>query len=131
MFHSSILKLGLDRAVLAHYRKNREDDGSIDSISKNKSYSNSKREIQANLIDELLKKGAYDVFWYDDDTEAQQSIEMDIDQLLERSSRTITYGSSGKSTMNSGMGSFIKASFVASTEYGDGQDVDLDDPEFW
>ena len=29
------------------------------------------------------------------------------------------------------MGSFSKASFVALTEYGDGQDVDLDDPDFW
>ena len=33
--------------------------------------------------------------------------------------------------MISGLGSFSKASFVASTEDGDGQDVDLDDPDFW
>ena len=33
--------------------------------------------------------------------------------------------------MRSGLGSFSKASFVASTEDGDGQDVDLDDPDFW
>ena len=58
-------------------------------------------------------------------------METDIDQLLERRSRTATYGSSGQSTMSSGLGSFSKASFVASNEYGDGQDVDLDDPKFW
>ena len=58
-------------------------------------------------------------------------METDIDQMLEQSSRTVTYGSSGKSTMSSGMGRFSKASFVASTEDGDGQDVYLDDPEFW
>ena len=41
------------------------------------------------------------------------------------------YGSSGKSTTSSGLLRFSKASFVASTEDVDGQDVDLDDPEFW
>ena len=86
--------------------------------------------MQAKEIDELLKKGAYDVFWDDDDTEVQQFMKTDIDQLLEQSSRTVTYGSYGKSTMSSGMRSFSKASFVASTEDGDGQDVDLDDTEF-
>ena len=71
------------------------------------------------------------MFRGDDDTEAQQFMETDIDQMLEQSSRTVTYGSSGKSTMSSGMGRFSKASFVASNEDGDGQDVYLDDPEFW
>ena len=33
--------------------------------------------------------------------------------------------------MRSGLGSFSNASFVLSNEDGDGQDVDLDDPEFW
>ena len=33
--------------------------------------------------------------------------------------------------MSIGLGSFSKADFVASTEYGDGKDVDLDDPDFW
>ena len=55
----------------------------------------------------------------------------DIDQLIERSSQTVSYGSSGQSTMIRGLGSFSKASFVASTEDGDGQGVDLDDPELW
>ena len=54
----------------------------------------------------------------------------DIEQVLEKSSRTVPYGSSGQSTMISGLGSFSKASIVASNEDGDGQDVDLDDPDF-
>ena len=68
MFHSASLKLGLDRAVLAHQRQNTEDDGSIDGISKNKYKSNSEREMQEKEIDDILKKGAYDVFWDYSDT---------------------------------------------------------------
>ena len=37
IFHSATMKLGLDRAVLEHQRKNIEYDGSIDGTSKNKS----------------------------------------------------------------------------------------------
>ena len=87
--------------------------------------------MQAKDIDELLKKGAYDVFWDDNDTEALQFMETDIDQLLELSSRNVTSDISGQSTMISGLGSFSKAGFVSSTKYGDGQDVDFDDPDFW
>ena len=63
------------------------------------------------------------MFPYDDDTEAQQLMETDIDQLLERSSWTVIYGSYGHSTMSRVMGSFSKASFVVSTEDDNGQDV--------
>ena len=51
------------------------------------------------------------------DTVAQQFLETGTNQLLEQSSRTVTYGSSGQLTMSSVMGSFSKASSVASTEY--------------
>ena len=78
IFQSDSLKLGLDRAVLTHPRQNTEDDGSIDGTSKNKSKSNIEREMQAKDMYELLKKGAYDVFWDDDDTEAHQFIKTDI-----------------------------------------------------
>ena len=87
--------------------------------------------MQAKDIDEILKKGDYDVFWDDDDTEAQQFMETDIDQLIEQSSRTVTYGSYGQSTMRSGLGRFSKSIFFASSEDGDGQDVELDYPKFW
>ena len=58
-------------------------------------------------------------------------MEYDIDQFLEGSSQTVTYSSSQQSTMSSSLGRFSKAVFVASTEGVDGQDVDLDDPDFW
>jgi hypothetical protein len=36
------------------------------------------RERQAREIDELVKKGAYDVFWHEDDSEPQEFMETDI-----------------------------------------------------
>ncbi len=119
MFHSASMKLGLDRAVLAHQR---QQEGEQEMSSKKS------KELQAKEIDELLKKGAYDVFRDHDETEAKKFMETDIDQLLERSSRTITYDNIAPN-MSSGLGSFSKASFVTSD--GDGNDVDLDDPDFW
>ena len=96
MFNSASLFVGLDRAVLAHQRQNIEDDGSICGTSKKKYNSNSKREMQAKEIYGLLKKRYYYVFRYDNDTGAQQFMETDNCQLLERSSRTVTYVSSGQ-----------------------------------
>merc|ERR1711865_713891 len=55
-------------------------------------------------------------------------METDIDQLL-NSSKNITYGNKNNK-MNSGLGSFSKASFVTDTGEGE-KDVDLDDPDFW
>ena len=119
MFNSASMKLGLDRAVLAQQRATDE---------KGRSKRSSKE--QAQEIDTLLKKGAYDVFRDDDDEEAKMFMEeTDIDKLLERSAKKITYGT-GNSSLSSGLGSFSKASFVASGE-GEGKDVDLDDPNFW
>lgn len=126
MFHSASLKLGLDRAVLAHQRQNTSSDDGSSSKRKSKA----EREEQAKEIDELLKKGAYDVFNVDDDKEAQKFMDTDIDQLLEQSSRKVTYGETATSSLSSGLGSFSKASFVASTGEGDGKDVDLDDVSF-
>jgi len=122
MFHSASMKLGLDRAVLAHQRQQEGDDGDGSSMKADK-------KMQAKEIDELLKKGAYDVFRDEDDKEAQKFMETDIDQLLEQSAKKVTYGKANNS-MSSGLGSFSKASFVA--DIGDGaKDVDLDDPDFW
>ena len=98
--------------MLAYQRQNTEDDVSIDGTSNKKSKSNIKREMKSKEIDELLRKGACNVFCDDNDTEVQQLMETGIDQLLERRSRTVTYSSSGQSTMSSGLGSFSKASFI-------------------
>jgi hypothetical protein len=124
MFHSASMKLGLERAVLAQQREQNEETD--DNAKKPKS----EKEAHAKEIDELLKKGAYDIFRDDDDAEAEKFMETDIDQLLERSSKKVTYGAGSTATLGSGLGSFSKASFVADT--GDGEkDVDLDDPDFW
>ncbi len=121
MFHSASMKLGLDRAVLAHQRQNEQD------VSRRKK-TEKEKESQAKEIDELLKKGAYDVFRDDDDTEAKLFMETDIEELLERSSRTVTYGNT-ETSISKGLGSFSKASFVTSDAAGN--DIDLDDPNFW
>jgi len=123
MFHSASMKLGLEQAVLSQQRDQGEGgDGK-------KSKSKSEREAQAKKIDQLLKKGAYDVFRDDDDEEAKKFMETDIDQLMESSAKDVTYGKQ-QSNLSSGLGSFSKASFV--TDTGDGEkDVDLDDPDFW
>ena len=132
MFHSASMKLGLDRAVLAHQRQQEsganDNEGQSTGTSGKKNKTKSEKEMQAKEIDELLKKGAYDVFRDEDDTEAQNFMETDIDQLLERSARKVTYGNTDTG-ISSGLGSFSKASFV--TADADGNDVDLDDPDFW
>jgi chromodomain-helicase-DNA-binding protein 6 len=124
MFHSASLKLGLERAVLSANRE--QVDDSDEKVVKSKN----EREAQAREIDELLKKGAYDVFRDDDDQEAEQFMETDIDNLLARSAKKVTYGVGATSSLGSGLGSFSKASFVANTDEGE-KDVDLDDPDFW
>lgn len=124
MFHSASMKLGLERAVLSQQRDQGNDGG-----DGSKSKSKQEKEAQAKEIDALLKKGAYDVFRDDNDEEAKKFMETDIDQLMESSAKTVTYGKQ-QSNLSSGLGSFSKASFV--TDTGDGEkDVDLDDPDFW
>lgn len=124
MFHCASLKLGLERAVMS---QNREQ---IDDADEPKAKKKVNKEAQAREIDELLKKGAYDVFRDDDDGENEKFMETDIDQLLAESSKKVTYGASSTNSLGSGLGSFSKASFVANTEDG-AKDVDLDDPDFW
>ncbi|KAL3661408.1 hypothetical protein V7S43_013611 [Phytophthora oleae] len=113
MFHKASLKLGLDKAVLTHMRRENEEEG---GKKRNKT---SKAE-ESKEIDELLKRGAYDVF-RDDDTAGEQFCALDIDQILQRSSQVIQYTEQAQS-------SFSKASFVSATT---SDDVDLDDPDFW
>lgn len=112
MFHKASLKLGLDKAVLTHMRRENED-------AKDGKKRTSKAE-ESKEIDELLKRGAYDVF-RDDDTAAEQFCAADIDQILQRSSQVVQYEQQAKS-------SFSKASFVSSTT---SDDIDIDDPDFW
>ncbi|GLE01327.1 hypothetical protein PINS_up010157 [Pythium insidiosum] len=113
MFHKASLKLGLDKAVLTHMRRENEDAG-----GGNKKRSSKAQE--AKEIDELLKRGAYDVF-RDDDSAAEQFCAADIDAILQRSSQIVQYEQEAKS-------SFSKASFVSATT---SDDVDIDDPDFW
>lgn len=117
MFHQASLKLGLDRAVLAHARN--ENENMIDA-------GDGKLILDVREIDNLLKRGAYDVF-KEDDTEQNEFIESDIDAILQRQSHKVTYNDN-KSQSATTLGSFSKASFVSSD---DKEDVDINDPDFW
>jgi ribonuclease HI len=118
MFHQASLKLGMDRAVLAHARQEQEDSAS--------SPDSGKLQLSAKEIDELLKRGAYDVF-REDDTEQTEFVEADIDSILDRRSHVVNYDGSANPLSNS-LGSFSKASFVSADET---EDVDINDPDFW
>lgn len=113
MFHKASLKLGLDKAVLTHMRRENEEECG-------KKRNKSSKAQESKEIDELLKRGAYDVF-RDDDAAGEQFCELDIDQILQRSSQIVQYTQQAQS-------SFSKASFVSATT---SNDVDLDDPDFW
>jgi superfamily II DNA/RNA helicase len=114
MFHQASMKLGLDRAVLAHARQEKSTD------------KEGKYKLSAKEIDELLKKGAYDVF-REDDTEQNEFVEADIDAILQRSSHKLVYDGT-KSNAAQSLGSFSKASFVSADAK---EDVDINDPDFW
>ena len=116
MFHRASLKLGLDKAVLAH-AKNEAEKEAGNSTSKGADM------LQAKEIDELLKRSAYDVF-RDDDEEAKAFVEADIDSILNRYDEGLQ---GAKEDDGAGRGSFSKASFVGMS--GD-DDIDLED-EFW
>ena len=120
MFHQASMKLGMDRAVLAHARATEGEEAASEK-------SQGKYAISAKEIDELLKRGAYDVF-REDDTEQQEFEEADIDAILSRRAHKVNYNSSGQATGISSIGNFSKASFVSADQK---EDVDINDPDFW
>lgn len=122
MFHQASMKLGLDRAVLAHARHEKGGGGDENG---NRPLDESKLTIKE--IDELLKRGAYDVF-REDDTEQNEFVEADIDAILQRRSHKLIYDKNGISSGSSTLGTFSKASFVSTDT---NEDVDINDPDFW
>lgn len=122
MFHQASMKLGLDRAVLAHARS---EQGETNPHKKDHSKKDPEK-LSAKEIDELLKRGAYDVF-REDDNEQMEFVEADIESILQRRSHKVVYNE-GLSTITSTLGSFSKASFVSADEK---EDVDINDPDFW
>lgn len=119
MFHQASMKLGLDRAVLAHARNQGHDQDAHQSSADT-------LKLSTKEIDELLKKGAYDVF-REDDTEQNEFVEADIDSIMQRRSHKLVYGDKSN-TAAASLGTFSKASFVSADEK---EDVDINDPDFW
>ncbi|XP_023996122.2 chromodomain-helicase-DNA-binding protein 9, partial [Salvelinus sp. IW2-2015] len=112
MFDRASLKLGLDKAVLQSMsgRENSVPGGGP-----------TQQQLSKNEIEDLLRKGAYGALM-DDEDEGAKFCEEDIDQILQRRTKTITIESEGRGS------TFAKASFVAS---GNRTDISLDDPNFW
>ncbi|KAL4658748.1 chromodomain-helicase-DNA-binding protein 9-like isoform X1 [Arapaima gigas] len=110
MFDRASLKLGLDKAVLQSM-SGRENTGS----------GQIQQQLSKKEIEDLLRRGAYGALM-DEEDEGSKFCEEDIDQILQRRTKTITIESEGRGS------TFAKASFVAS---GNRTDISLDDPNFW
>ncbi|OXB83962.1 UNVERIFIED_CONTAM: hypothetical protein H355_015473 [Colinus virginianus] len=79
------------------------------------------QQLSKKEIEDLLRRGAYGAIM-DEEDEGSKFCEEDIDQILQRRTKTITIESEGRGS------TFAKASFVAS---GNRTDISLDDPNFW
>lgn len=124
MFHMSSMKMGLDQAVLGGFESK---DGSGEGAM-------TKEEVER-----LLRHGAYDIFNEDKagaaEAESSAFEQQDIDTILERRSKTVIHDNTGSKNNVAGS-TFSKASFKApKTPDGKkstgGEDVDIDDPDFW
>lgn len=106
MFDKASLKLGLDKAVLQSTTSLKSEGTSL-----------SKKDVE-----ELLKKGAYGSIM-DEDNDSAKFNEEDIETILQRRTQTITLEAGQKGSL------FAKATFNSTHNKGD--DIDIDDPEFW
>ena len=129
MFQAASIKLGLDYAVMNKMQGN-SSVPTLAGISNEKAdhFSVLSKKEQENL----LKHGAYDVFNEERNArgleDSKRFCEDDIDTILQRSARVVhdSKNSSGKPKLVSA--GFSKASFVAG---GTGNDIQIDDPDFW
>ncbi|GAA6096271.1 chromodomain-helicase-DNA-binding protein 9 isoform X2 [Tachysurus ichikawai] len=112
MFDRASLKLGLDKAVLQSMSGRDNSLGGGGTLQ---------QQLSKKEIEDLLRRGAYGALM-DEEDEGAKFCEEDIDQILQRRTKTITIESEGRGS------TFAKASFVAS---GNRTDISLDDPNFW
>ncbi|XP_059387875.1 chromodomain-helicase-DNA-binding protein 9-like isoform X3 [Carassius carassius] len=112
MFDRASLKLGLDKAVLQSMSGRDNSLGGGGQMQ---------QQLSKKEIEDLLRRGAYGAIM-DEEDEGAKFCEEDIDQILQRRTKTITIESEGRGS------TFAKASFVAS---GNRTDISLDDPNFW
>ncbi|GAB1219103.1 hypothetical protein ENUP19_0013G0034 [Entamoeba nuttalli] len=108
MFERASMKLGLDQAVLAN----------ITTSSDPKD----KQQPSKELIESLLRNGAYGAF-KDDEESSSKFCEEDIEQILEKRSSKVVW----KGGENSLGGSFSTATFQSET----GETIDVNDEHFW
>jgi SNF2 family DNA or RNA helicase len=120
MFHMSSLKMGLDQVVLKGFENGSSGEGAL-----------TKAEVER-----LLRVGAYDIFNEEKTGEAEAEsnnfVQQDIDSILQRRSHTIVHENTGSQSSAAG-GTFSKASFKSKADgiNNVGEDVDIEDPDFW
>lgn len=113
-------KLGLDKVVLAMDTDRSSEFGG----------SGSKQTLDKEEINALLKYGAYALYKKSDQETSEEErrlLEGDIDQILERSSTVIKFGSSETPT-NNGPSTFSKATFFTDDA---NPDININDEDFW
>lgn len=102
MFQRASMKLGLEQAVM----------------------SNTRKSVNPDLVETLLKEGAYSALLEDNEGDDKSKVfcESDINDLLEKRSRVVTYDKGNASSI------FSKTSFVSSKS---DSKLDVNDPMFW
>ncbi|KAG7242554.1 hypothetical protein INR49_020267, partial [Caranx melampygus] len=121
MFDRASLKLGLDKAVLQSMSGRDNSLGGSTGEGGALEQMAVQQQLSKKEIEDLLRRGAYGAIM-DEEDEGAKFCEEDIDQILQRRTKTITIESEGRGS------TFAKASFVAS---GNRTDISLDDPNFW
>lgn len=113
MFDKAGMKLGLDKAVLQKMTYIQDDKNEANETNKEQQ-EKSQNKDKGEMIQMLLRKGAYGVLM-DQDDDGDQFCEEDIDQILERRTKVIKHADGGNV--------FSKATFQVEEE--------VDDPFFW
>lgn len=126
MFQAASIKLGLDYAVMNGMQGAAPGLAGISDDKAEHFSAMSKRELE-----NLLKHGAYDVFNEERSArgieDSKRFCEDDIDAILQRSAKVL-HDAKAAEKPKLVSSSFSKASFVAGET---GNDVQIDDPNFW
>eukprot|EP01134_Creolimax_fragrantissima_P006977 CFRG6977T1 len=109
MFKKASMKLGLEKAILGYMNRDKDD--------------NKQKSSAKDMIEELVKKGAYGSLMDADDTEASTFCAETIEDILERRSKVVTLDDE-----NEPGSSFSKAVFEVKDNVSD---LNIDDPDFW
>jgi len=116
MFMRASKKLGLDHAVLTNLERGRGRGGGRRKRGE--------EEVDRAAIDKILKLGAYGLFDEEGDQRAQEFVDRDIDEILEKHSHVITFGGSDGAAAADGSGAGTEGGEKKEGEASSAADVD-------